>query len=250
MPLPAFTLGKKDENENGSILEEAKPEHSIYQYPEANESFLEGKPSKVEEVIECLEGIENANKTDSSKKRAKSVLTIDDINFLVTKRNPSQSSIFRRPRIRKVPINTNQFTFMRQIEFEPGDRLLAREQREDVAETFRRFGNFEYRKLNFLLAKDYYTKGLQYIKDSPVLYVNRAMCFIKMREFKLGILDCDYVLTKLDECYLRAWLYRGAAYKRLNDEANYEYSIEQARQSNRPEAAFIDEFLEKMRSLL
>jgi len=68
---------------------------------------------------------------------------------------------------------------MRQIDSEPDDRVLAREQREDVAETFRRMGNYEYRKLNFSLAKDYYSKGIQYIKDSPVLYVNRALCFIK-----------------------------------------------------------------------
>jgi len=36
----------------------------IYQHPESDESFLDERPSKVEEVIECLEAIENANKTE------------------------------------------------------------------------------------------------------------------------------------------------------------------------------------------
>jgi len=54
-----------------------------------------------------------------------------------------------------------------------------------------------------------------------------------MREFKLGIMDCDYVIAKLDGNYVRAWLYRAAAYKRLNDEANYEDSVSQARRLNR-----------------
>jgi len=71
-----------------------------------------------------------------------------------------------------------------------------------------------------------------------------------MREYKLSIMDCDYVIAKLDGNYLRAWLYRAAAYKRLNDEANYEDSVSQARRLNRSQREFIDDFLDKMRSLL
>lgn len=80
---------------------------------------------------------------------------------------------------RRIALNTNQFTFMRQIDPEPEDRILARQEREFVAETFRRLGNFEYRKLRFDVAIENYTKGLKYVKDTPVLYVNRAMCYIK-----------------------------------------------------------------------
>ncbi|XP_016952283.1 tetratricopeptide repeat protein 12 [Drosophila biarmipes] len=250
MFLPTKTLDKNEGNERGVSSKVSKPDLFIYQHPESDESFLDERPSKVQEVIECLEAIENANKTDSSKTREKSTLNISDLQFLVTHQKARKSSVFRRPKTKKVPINTNQFTFMRQIDSEPEDRILARKQREDVAETFRRMGNHEYRKLNFSLAKNYYTKGLEYIKDTPVLYVNRAMCFIKMREFKLGIMDCDYVIAKLDGNYLRAWLYRAAAYKRLNDEANFEDSVSLARRLNRTQNAFIDDFLDKMRSLL
>lgn len=55
-----------DKKEDGPLLtriEEPLPEFSIYQHPEADESFLE-EHSKVAEVIECLEGIENANKME------------------------------------------------------------------------------------------------------------------------------------------------------------------------------------------
>ncbi|EDV49046.1 tetratricopeptide repeat protein 12 [Drosophila erecta] len=250
MPVTTKTLDKKEENENPFGLELPKAELLIYQHPASDESFLHEKPTKVEDVIEYLEAIENANKTDASKKREKSMVTMEDVKCIVTKRNASSTTSFRRVKAKRVSINTNQFTFMRQIDLEPDDRVLAREQREDVAETFRRMGNREYRKLNFTLAREYYTKGIQYIKDSPVLYVNRGLCCIKLREFKLGIIDCDYVLTNIDEKYLRAWLYRAAAYKRLNDEANFEYSVDRARRFNRSEAEFVDEFLDKMRSLL
>uniref|UniRef100_A0A6P4FRA4 Tetratricopeptide repeat protein 12 n=1 Tax=Drosophila rhopaloa TaxID=1041015 RepID=A0A6P4FRA4_DRORH len=249
MSLPNKIVDKKEENDKRISLDTENQENSIYQHPEANESFLENH-STVKEVIECLEMIEEANKTDSSRKHKKSTLDIKDLNFLVTRRILPNSAVFRRNKTRKVPVNTNQLTFMRQVDPDPDDRILARKQREEVAETFRRMGNFEYRKLNYGLAKDYYTKGLEYIKDTPVLYVNRAMCYIKLREFKLSYMDCDYVIANVDQNYLRAWLYRAVAYKRLNDEANCEYSIDQARRLNRSEAAFIDEFVDKMRSLL
>ncbi|KAI8044300.1 tetratricopeptide repeat protein 12 [Drosophila gunungcola] len=249
MSSPTKIVEKKEENIIRISLETPKQELSIYQHPEANESFLENH-STVKDVVECLETIENANKTDSSKDRKKSSVDMADLDFVVTKRIKRNSAFIRRNKTRKVPSNTNQFTFMRQVDPDPDDRILARKQREDVAETFRRMGNFEYRKINFGLAKDYYTKGLEYIKDTPVLYVNRAMCYIKLREYKLSIMDCDYVIAKVDENYLRAWLYRAVAYKRLNDEANYEYSVDQARRLNRSEAAFIDDFVDKMRSLL
>jgi len=42
-----------------------------------------------------------------------------------------------------------------------------------------RLGNAEYRRANFDKAIEYYTKGLNYINDSPVLYVNRSLCYIK-----------------------------------------------------------------------
>ncbi|EDW97418.1 tetratricopeptide repeat protein 12 [Drosophila yakuba] len=250
MPLTTKTLDREDEHEKPFGLELPKPELLIHQHPESDESFLHEKTTKVEDIIEYLEVVENANKTDASKKRQKSTVTMEDVKCIVTQRNPLSTTTFRRGKAKRVLANTNQFTFMRQIDSEPEDRLLARKQREDVAETFRRMGNREYRKLNFTLAREYYTKGMQYIKDSPVLYINRALCCIKLRDFKLGIIDCDYVLANIDEKYLRAWLYRAAAYKRLNDETNFEYSVDRARRFNRSEAHFVDEFLDKMRSLL
>ncbi|XP_017031394.1 tetratricopeptide repeat protein 12 [Drosophila kikkawai] len=226
----------------------------VYQYLEANESFLK-KPSMVKEVMEYLDTIENANKMDSTRTARKTAVdrksVAQDDDFLVTLRTPTNvRSSFRRAKFKKIPMNTNQFTFMRQIEPEPEDRILARQQREIVAETFRRSGNFEYRKQRFEVAIDFYTRGLTYVKDTPVLYVNRAMCYIKLRAYKRGIMDCDHVLTYIDEKYPRAWLYRAAAYKRLNDEANYEYSVSQVKRLNNTETEFIDDFLEKMRTLL
>ncbi|XP_020818459.1 tetratricopeptide repeat protein 12 [Drosophila serrata] len=246
-------MSYKNENIFFSNLEPLKQDFLVHQYPEANESFLK-QPSKVEDVLEYLETIENANKMDSAKARKSTVdrKSLDmNLDFMVTLRKVSNTETYsRRGKSKKLPLNTNQFTFMRQINQEPQDRLLVRLERESVADTFRRLGNFEYRKRRFDEAINYYTKGLTYVKDTPVLYLNRAMCFIKLREYKRGIMDCDYILAYIDEKNVRAWLYRAAAYKRLSDEYNYDHSVYKARILNHTETEFIDDFLEKLRTQL
>lgn len=42
-----------------------------------------------------------------------------------------------------------------------------------------RMGNYEYRKSNYETAIAMYNKGLCYINDTFVLYLNRCACFIK-----------------------------------------------------------------------
>lgn len=60
-------------------------------------------------------------------------------------------------------------------------------------------------------------------------------------------MDCDYVLNKLEDKNLRAWLYRSAAYKRLGDETNFENSVKLAHKNNPKKGAIIDEFIEKVK---
>jgi len=64
MPLTTNTVDKKNEYENPFGLEIPKPELFIYQHPAADESFLKEQPTKVEDVIEYLDVLENANKTE------------------------------------------------------------------------------------------------------------------------------------------------------------------------------------------
>ncbi|KAH8271197.1 hypothetical protein KR018_001190, partial [Drosophila ironensis] len=240
----------KRDSEN--TLKEPQNEFFIYRHPETDEAFLD-EPSKVKELIEFLDAIHSFNKSDSSKEQKRASLNLNelvtDTNFFVNQK-PSIGSSSRRSTRRKVPVNTNQFTFMRQIDMDPEDRILARKEREITAETFRRLGNYEYRKMRFDSAVVYYTKGLEYVRDTPVLYVNRAICYIKMREYKRALMDCNYVIVNLDEKYLRAWLYKAAAHKRMNDEFNYNDSIFQARHTNFTEQEFINDFVDQMRSLL
>ncbi|XP_030565790.1 tetratricopeptide repeat protein 12 [Drosophila novamexicana] len=226
-------------------------------HPQYDEKFLK-EPSKVVDAIQFIDIMINSNKMEDTrgdkKKEVKPVVDISegvtDKNFFISQRLLSGRMSAKRSKARmKFSTNTNQFTFMRQVDQSNEERVEARLERERIANNFRRLGNWAYRREQFSTAIDFYNKGLENICDTPVLYINRACCYLKLRSFKSAIIDCDYVLNKLDPKYMRAWLYRAAAFKRLNDEKNYEECVYQVKRLNSKEIQFINSFLEKMRTL-
>ncbi|XP_034486210.1 tetratricopeptide repeat protein 12-like [Drosophila innubila] len=218
---------------------------SSYIHSELHEDFLL-RPSKVDDVLKLLHEIA---KTGKDKAEVDISEGVTDTSFVVMQRQNvvkksrslSKRNIFSKP-------NMNQMTFMRQIDVSEEERKKARAERVSVANNFRRLGNAEYRKSNFDKAIDYYTKGLNYINDSPVLFVNRSLCNIKKHEYKRALLDLDHVLNHLDGCCLQAWLYKAGTLKRMNNEAGYEECVDNARRFNSPSLKYIENFLNKMRS--
>ncbi|XP_062124931.1 LOW QUALITY PROTEIN: tetratricopeptide repeat protein 12-like [Drosophila sulfurigaster albostrigata] len=218
---------------------------SAHRHSELHEDFLL-KPSKVDDVIKLLNEIAKSSK-DKTEMDISAGVT--DTSFMVLKRietGERRKSSIRRSNLKRT--NTNQFTFMRQINVSEEERHKVRIERMSVANSFRRLGNLEYRKLNYDKAIDYYSKGLNYIVDSPVLYVNRSLCNIKKREYKRALLDLDHVLNNLDEICLRALLYKAGTLKRMNNETGFEQYVQTARRYHRSELTYIDYFLDKMRS--
>ncbi|KAH8310795.1 hypothetical protein KR044_003021 [Drosophila immigrans] len=224
-------------------------------HPELHEDFLR-QPSKVDEIINLLAEMAKSNKMEGTKDKEEEN-PVDDISsqlkesdFLVFKRLriSGRKNSFRYSRRTTLKANPNQMTFMRQIDVTDEDRKTARRERIHVATNFRRMGNLEYRKMNYDQAIGHYTNGLNYIVDSPVLYVNRSLCYIKKREYKRAIIDLDFVLNQLDSCCVQALLCKAGALKRMNNEAGFLECVENARRYNRTKYEYIDNFLDKMRT--
>lgn len=91
-----------------------------------------------------------------------------------------------------------------------------------------------------------YSKALDQVRDSPILYNNRALSFIRLSLFKRAIIDCDFVLNKLDEKNLRAWLYRAKAYYLLEERRLYEKSIFEAKKHHPKELAYIEKIVKEI----
>ncbi|KAH8347120.1 hypothetical protein KR059_005403 [Drosophila kikkawai] len=219
----------------------------------SDEGFLTQR-SVVMDVMKQLDDMLNANKMDTKGKEEKKPEVdpstgVTETSFVVSARDIRKKSSRPFKKMTKTS-NMNQITFMRQIDVTQQDREEARADRERVAESFRRFGNEEFRRTNYEKAIYYYSKGIQYVVDSPVLYCNRALAKIKKRDFKLAIMDLDYVLLTLDPHHLKAWLYKAGALARLNNEVESQYAISIASQFNRTpkDQKYIANFLEKLRS--
>lgn len=69
-----------------------------------------------------------------------------------------------------------------------------------------------------------------------------------MRNYKRALDDCNYVLEKLQETNLRAWLYRATAYKHLDDEDNFNESVAKALEHNPKRYEYIDKMVAQIKA--
>lgn len=128
---------------------------------------------------------------------------------------------------------------------------------------FFRMGNEAFRNGNYERAIGMYTKAIDQVKDSPVLYNNRALTYIRsvwqgkkpnfvltliaklIFKFRLGlykkaVIDADFVIQKLDEKNVRSWLYRAKSYYLLEETRDFEKSVNEAKKNNPKDLEFIE----------
>ncbi|XP_037944741.1 tetratricopeptide repeat protein 12-like [Teleopsis dalmanni] len=218
-----------------------------------NEDFLEFE-SKVNQVVKLLDDMSSIGKSDADAPVKTEILFPDDItedNLIVQvkeDRTVINKKVFPlKPKPNLVPTQLDKFTFMQQIEQDADQRAAARQERERIAQTFRKLGNEAFRKPNYEKAITMYTQAIDHVKDSPILYNNRALAYIKLKNFKRAVIDCNFVLNKLEERNIRSWLYGAAAYKRLGDELNFENYVKFAKKHNSKQHEYIDGFVEKIK---
>lgn len=72
-----------------------------------------------------------------------------------------------------------KMAFMAEMQRDADRRAKERRERESVAQNLRKLGNQSFRKGEYERAINMYTKALDQIKDSPVLYNNRALAYIR-----------------------------------------------------------------------
>ncbi|XP_036343563.1 tetratricopeptide repeat protein 12-like [Rhagoletis pomonella] len=218
-----------------------------------DEDFLDFE-SKVNQVMKLLEDMASANKSESENtKKPDTKSEINEDKFIVSVRQDRtvlnrKAAHEKDPNDQGGPQQMDKYTFMQQMEQDAAERAKVRQERERIAQNFRSLGNEAFRKQNYEKAIQMYTKAIEHVKDSPILYNNRALSYLKLRNAKRAIIDADYVINKLDEKNLRSWLYRAAAYLRLGDEKNYETSIKFAKKNNSKEIDYIAAFQEKLRT--
>ncbi|ETN57936.1 hypothetical protein AND_010490 [Anopheles darlingi] len=140
----------------------------------------------------------------------------------------------------------DKYAFMAEIERDAARRAAERKEREQVAQGLRRSGNRAFRRAEYEKAINMYSKAIDQIRDSPILYNNRALAYIRLELYKRAIIDCDFVISKLDEKNLRSWIFRAQGYYRLGETKAYEKSVAEARKHNPRELSYIDRIVREI----
>ncbi|XP_063702333.1 tetratricopeptide repeat protein 12 [Culicoides brevitarsis] len=219
-----------------------------------DEEELKGFEARVDEVMGILNLMQSNVKKDSeaaidmADKFLNGTPGLKDINIdecivRVTKDRTVINKNASDPPEETSPATMDQKAFMATVEADAKRRFRERKEREKIAQGLRKVGNQAFRNGEFEKAVNCYSKAIDQIRDCPQLYNNRALAYIRLELYKRAIIDCDFVLDKLDDKNLRAWLYRAKGYHCLGEDRNYERSIAEAKKLNPKDVAFIEDIV-------
>ncbi|KAL7731046.1 hypothetical protein ACLKA6_014264 [Drosophila palustris] len=212
-----------------------------------NDDFadFESTLQKIEEILNNKDTLGDDGAAPPKAKTAEDFENLDVDKVRLTVREDRTLINKRDEKTRKPGIENavDQQSFMEEVERDANDRAQSRAKREHEAELQRCQGNEAFRNGSYEKAILHYNKAVERIKDSAITYNNRALCYIRLRNYKRALDDCQYVLDKLQETNLRAWLYKATAYKRLKDVDKFEECVAKARQHNPQQLAYIDKYI-------
>lgn len=140
--------------------------------------------------------------------------------------------------------DTSQDAFMSMLEKDAQERNERRKKNMKVASELKEKGNVEFREGRYEKAIEYYSEGIQTIKDMAVLYTNRAQAYIKLNKHDLAIIDCDWALRVDDKC-VKALVHKGRAltYMKQFDKASEEFEKAKKLDTN---SSAIDSFIKEL----
>lgn len=198
--------------------------------------------SKIDEVLHLLKGMNNcdrkfsiipaaANETD----KVCSKLSEEDFIVKITENRTVINTTETKPKE-----EMDQLAFMEEVERDALRRSEERKERQTMAQNLRKLGNQAFRNGEYEKAINMYTKAIDHVKDSPVLYNNRALTYIRLGLYKKAVIDADFVLQKLDEKNVRSWLYRAKSYFLLGETRDFEKSVNEAKKNNPKDLEFIE----------
>ncbi|XP_033232251.1 tetratricopeptide repeat protein 12-like [Belonocnema kinseyi] len=139
------------------------------------------------------------------------------------------------------PEKMSQEGFMKSVERDAKHRAEDRKARYERADTYKRIGNGAFKQGDYEKALTYFTKAIEYRKDSSVLWNNRALTYMQLKKFKKALNDCEWAL-KVNESNLKSLLNSAKCYEKLNNQEKRKQFIDLARERNPEFTNYINDF--------
>ncbi|KAB0790920.1 hypothetical protein PPYR_02720 [Photinus pyralis] len=154
----------------------------------------------------------------------------------------------RALRDEKLDENTmSQETFMNEVSRDADKRYKDRLIRQEKADTLKVRATKAFRRGEFEKAVTLYSQAIEQIRDSCMLYTNRALAYINLNFYEKAIDDVERALM-LNEGSLRAGLLLAKAHFLKNDKKKFWIAVEQVKEKNPKQISFINEYIEELES--
>ncbi|CAH0549475.1 unnamed protein product [Brassicogethes aeneus] len=113
-------------------------------------------------------------------------------------------------------------------------------------ETLKKQANKAFRREEYEKALTLYTKALDLIRDSVVLYNNRALTYIKLKLYEKALPDLNWALRLNEDC-LKSWLLLAKANFYLENLTEFDKAIKEAMERNPNHKDYINEFVDDLK---
>ncbi|XP_057669464.1 tetratricopeptide repeat protein 12-like isoform X1 [Diorhabda carinulata] len=132
--------------------------------------------------------------------------------------------------------------FMREVEKDADKRYKDKLVRTEKMETFKKRANNAFRRGEFEKALTLYTKAIEQIKDSVMLYNNRSLTYINLKLYDKAEKDLDLALRLNEDC-LKSWLLLAKVHFLQQNKEKYDKDIEEAIERNPKQEYFIKDYI-------
>ncbi|XP_031440151.1 tetratricopeptide repeat protein 12 isoform X2 [Clupea harengus] len=211
----------------------------------------------VDEISELVKELSSADTTShaGAVERADSWLEASKrkecqtgaVNRTVINSNPSAAEVPAAGTGFSSGPGSSQEAFMGILEKDAEERSKRRRSKEEKAKVLKTRGNTAFSQGDYEAAVQFYTEGLQQLRDMLELYTNRAQALIRLQKYAEAITDCEWAL-KCNEKSVKAYVHMGRARLGLHDYAKARECYEKILEIAPERAAMVKEYLSQVES--
>ncbi|XP_069702935.1 tetratricopeptide repeat protein 12-like [Periplaneta americana] len=213
---------------------------------EEYDNFLQ----KVEEVSSIMKGLTSKDRNVAGKaiQKADLFLRNSDEKCEITSdglKIKTNKTVINKKAFESNPMQNNEASpeaFMAHIEKDVKARAADRKERKAIADEYKKKANEAFRAQDYEKALDYYNKAIEQVRDSCLLYTNRALTCLNLQLYSRAISDCEWA-HKVNENNLKAWLYKARAHHEIGEDDEAAHCIKEAEKRNPESKREIQEYI-------
>ncbi|XP_017784539.1 PREDICTED: tetratricopeptide repeat protein 12-like [Nicrophorus vespilloides] len=228
------------ENMKASRMSELDEEFNNFMYKVTEVNEIVKKLNSKDETVAQIGTIEAEKYLNGNAEAALEKIDDDDIVLRVTSK---KAMINPKALLPEKDENTmSQESFMTEVSKDADMRYKNRLLRKERMETFKKQATLAFRRGDYERALCCYNKAIEQIKDSPLLYNNRCLTFLKLKLYDKAISDAETAL-RLNENCLKSYLFIAKANYLSDNLKEFSNAIEKAKCIHPNMVKFIEEFV-------